>query len=70
MDNPTLNPSQVVKFGTTDLNLTKMAEDLGISVSHLSRIFGGSRVPSLKMARKVADYLHITLDTLFAGIPK
>ena len=70
MDNHTPNRSQVVKFGGEDLNLMKMAEDTGISVSHLSRIFRGNRTPSLKMASRIADHLKCSLDNLFAHIEK
>jgi transcriptional regulator with XRE-family HTH domain len=45
----------------------------GISKTHLSKIFSGSRNPSLDCARKISAYLGISTDDLcfaLSSVPK
>ena len=65
-----MNVESHIKLGELTLNLTEMGNDLGISLSHLSRIFSGNRTPSISVARKIVEYLDISLDDLFIGIDK
>jgi transcriptional regulator with XRE-family HTH domain len=43
------------------LNLSDVARGTGISVSHVSRIFGGLRTPSLDVAETISNYLGVGL---------
>lgn len=45
-----------------------VARGTGISVSHVSRIFNGRRMPRLDTAQKIANYLQVTVDQLMAAI--
>ena len=44
------------------------AETIGISQSHLSLILSGRRIPSLKVAKRLADALGVTVDSLLTEI--
>ncbi|MFZ0980956.1 MAG: helix-turn-helix transcriptional regulator [Candidatus Acidiferrales bacterium] len=46
-----------VQFSGQFINLSHLGFRTGITVSHLSMIFGGKRQPSLKNAKKIADAL-------------
>ncbi len=46
------------------LNLSDVARGTKISISHISRIFGGLRTPSLPVLRKIAEYLSVDLTEL------
>src|SRR5436309_2951807 len=47
-----------------DLNLRELCKEVGISHSHLSLVLLGRRNPSLKVARRLAEVLGISLDEL------
>src|SRR5213593_4383206 len=49
-----------------DLNLRELCKEVGISHSHLSLVLLGRRNPSLKVARRLAEVLGISLDDLAA----
>lgn len=38
----------------------------GISISHVSRIFTGNRIPSIHVAKSICSYLRISLDDLYS----
>lgn len=42
-----------------------MAARLGISASHYSMIESGDRTPSLPLARKISQLLHMPIEQLF-----
>lgn len=46
------------------VSLTKLASDVGISLSHLSRIFTHQRNPSIAVAIRLAAAMGVTLDRL------
>ena len=46
------------------VSLTKLASDVGISLSHLSRILTRQRKPSFPIAIRLADAMGMTLDRL------
>lgn len=57
------NPTgQSVRFHGTPINLTLLSHSVGLSPSHLSRIFSGKRTPSITAARKVSGALGMGLD--------
>jgi transcriptional regulator with XRE-family HTH domain len=46
----------------------ELAIRVGISQSHLSLILAGKRNPSLRVAKKLADVLGVTIDSLLAKV--
>ena len=54
------------------VNRTEMANTLNVDIAHISRIFSGKSTPSLELALRIAEYLHITVDGLCKklGIPR
>lgn len=46
------------------LNKTEMAKRLGIPVSTYSNYEYGNREPDFTLAKKIADYFHVTTDYL------
>lgn len=47
---------------------SELARAVGLSPSHVCLILRGARVPSLPVAKKIADYLGITLDELYGEV--
>jgi transcriptional regulator with XRE-family HTH domain len=47
-----------------DINRTAMGRALGVNTAHISRICSGQAQPSLELARRMAEYLGVTLDEL------
>ena len=45
---------------------TKLAKAVKVDLAHISRIFSGKRSPSLDLARRIADYMGVSLDKLQA----
>lgn len=45
--------------------VTAVAKDIGITRQMLSAIEGGSRTPSLELARKIAKYYESTIEEIF-----
>lgn len=45
-----------------DINLSKLARQTGYTLSHVSRVFGGTRCTSIKGAKAMAAAIGITLD--------
>lgn len=43
----------------------ELAKQIGISESHMSLILAGRRLPSLRVAKKMAAVLGTTVDQLF-----
>lgn len=58
------------KVDLDKLNRSKMSRDLGIDVSHVSKIFSKKAKPSLSLAKRMAAYLGITLEDFceFLGV--
>ena len=50
----------------THLSRTAMARAVKVDLAHISRIFSGRRSPSLDLARRIADYMGVSLDKLQA----
>ena len=64
-------PIPVLPFSAmeTKISLHELSRRTGISVSHLSRIFGAkNRLPSLTVAATIAKARGITLDELYHEI--
>jgi len=51
------------------VTLAKIHAKTGISVSHLSYVFSGQSNPSIPAAKKIAAYLHVSLDKLCGALP-
>ncbi len=54
--------AQTVRFAGKFINLSAIARAQGLDVSYLSRIFAGTRVPTLPYCIKIAAMLGLTLD--------
>ena len=52
------------------VNLTKLADKTGYSISHLSLVFRLQTRPSIDCLRLIADALGTTMDALHAAIKK
>ncbi len=50
--------------GRIDINISMLAEDVGIHPSHCGRILTGAAAPSIKVAGKLAEALNLSLDAL------
>jgi len=50
-----------------DITISKMAEDLSMSRSSLSRVLNGHESVTIERAEKIANYLDIQLPELIAG---
>ena len=48
--------------------LTQIAKDTGISVSYISRVFSGERIPRVHYFKRIADAMGLTLDQLYAKL--
>lgn len=51
-----------------EVNLTEVAEQMGVSKSALSRIFNGQRSRRMRFCERLAVQLGITLDELMYAI--
>ena len=49
------------------LSRIQLAMNLNISVQHLSNIENGQRRPSIEVMSQLADYFHLSLDSLATG---
>jgi len=68
-------PCPVLLWGTMKstahrYGIHRLHRTTGISVSHISKIFNGRRLPSLVAAKKISSALGVSLDTLYAEIRK
>ena len=52
------------RIDSIKINRSLMSRVLRIDLAHISRIFSGQRTPSMEVAKKIADYMSITLDKL------
>ncbi len=50
--------------------LSDIARVTGVSLAHISRVFGRTRRPSLGLASKIAAYLGMPIDKLYAILTK
>lgn len=47
------------------LSRTKIARSTGVSLAHISKIYKGTRNPSVEVAKKLAKVQGISLDAFF-----
>jgi transcriptional regulator with XRE-family HTH domain len=59
---------QSVCFNGTYLNLSALARDSDVHPSTVSRIFNGTRKPSLNAARKLSMSLGMSLDEFIVAL--
>lgn len=52
------------------VSLSLAHRDTGLSLSHLSRVFGGHRTPSTRVLVKLARYLQVTTDALLTELSR
>jgi len=52
-------------YGQVKLDMSHLAEDLELSLSYISKIFSGSRTPSVRVLVRMARKLDMDSDTLF-----
>lgn len=57
-----------VQFRGGSIVLGEISRATGMSVSHLSRIFAGESLPSLNGMVKLAAYLGLSMDDLYAEL--
>lgn len=50
------------------VNRSEVARNTGLSPEFVSRVFSGQRCPSLRNARKIADALDCSLDSLYDAL--
>lgn len=50
------------------VNRSEVARNTHLSPEFVSRVFSGQRCPSLRNARKIADALYCTLDSLYDAL--
>lgn len=48
--------------------LSEIQRGTGISLAHLSKIFKGTRTPSSRTARAIAQHLRVTTDALYGQL--
>lgn len=60
----TVNPDGTITIHHVTYTRAEISRSTGISISHVSRIFSGNRMPSLVVAKKLSTYLNITMDQL------
>lgn len=58
--------SEHIQVGSRQYTRAEIANGTGISISHISRIFSGNRMPSLDTAHRISRYLGITMDALWS----
>ena len=51
-----------IEKGVTQI---KMAEDLGVCKDYINMIENNRRTPGLKLAKRIAEYLDSSVDSLF-----
>ena len=56
------------KINIEEINRSAMSRALDVDLAHVSRILSGQRTPSLGLAKKMAEYLGVTLDDLTAKL--
>ncbi len=56
-----------VRFNGRPINLRRLSEDSGISLSHVSRILSGKRDPSLSVLIRLGGALGMTPDEFLAA---
>lgn len=59
---------QTVKLAGRHINLTKLVEGEGLSLSYVSRIIRGERVPSVAYLKRMAVGLGMTMEGLLEAI--
>lgn len=47
------------------LNLSDLSRETEVGISYLSQIVNGKKVPSPKLAKKIADALEVEIEDLF-----
>lgn len=57
-----------IRFAGHYINLRRISRHLACDHGHLSRIFNSSRDPSMKMARRLAETLNMTLDAFLTAL--
>ncbi|HEE9175120.1 helix-turn-helix domain-containing protein [Staphylococcus aureus] len=46
-------------------NLSDLSRETGVGISYLSQIINGKKIPSPKLAKKMAEVLQVELNELF-----
>lgn len=46
-------------------NLSDLAHETSVGISYLSQIINGKKIPSPKLAKKMADVLQVDVEELF-----
>lgn len=59
---------QTIFFGGHYIDAVKLASDLDLNHSYVTRILAGDRMPSLPYLEKLADALHLSLDEMRESI--
>lgn len=47
------------------LNLSDLSRETEVGISYLSQIVNGKKVPSPKLAKKIADALEVEIEDIF-----
>ncbi|MCE3404748.1 helix-turn-helix domain-containing protein, partial [Staphylococcus aureus] len=46
-------------------NLSDLSRETGVGISYLSQIINGKKIPSPKLAKKMAEVLQVEVNELF-----
>ncbi|HFV7826595.1 TPA: helix-turn-helix domain-containing protein [Staphylococcus aureus] len=46
-------------------NLSDLSRETGVGISYLSQIINGKKIPSPKLAKKMAEVLQVEINELF-----
>ncbi|MCQ1265711.1 helix-turn-helix transcriptional regulator [Staphylococcus aureus] len=46
-------------------NLSDLSRETGVGISYLSQIINGKKIPSPKLAKKIAEVLQVEVNELF-----
>lgn len=53
-----------------DVYMSALAIEVGISAGYLSKLFRGTRTPSLPVAQRLAKCMHLSLQQLLDSLPQ
>ena len=63
-------PTLQIERRLDSANRSGLARELGLTRSYVSQVLNGQRDPGLRVAKKVADRLGLTIDQLAIGLER
>lgn len=65
-----VNQEQDSTLDISTINRSAMSRALKVDIAHVSRVLSGKRKPSFDLAVKISQYLGVSLDALYALLPR